>query len=178
MSLFAWQVTWTDCIVIGAIDLVWFVIVMLLRHYRLRQGLQDVDCVLCRVMSCCSQCEWQKYDWRERLWSGHSIWGQRNGETYFLITISPLLPHFILCSILLIDWRYHECSAVSSWQVFALNSCPPLQVRLCITQHSFFWNEITGPHFSLSHASYCSFVVSWDVLDWTRPWLTTYYNAR
>ena len=152
MSLFAWQVTWTDCIVIGAIDLVWFVIVMLLRHYRLRQGLQDVDCVLCRVMSCCSQCEWQKYDWRERLWSSHSIWGQRNGETYFLITISPLLPHFILCSILLIDWRYHEWSAVSSWQVFPLNSCPPLPVsslhhhiilrlsgsKYCLLLHSIF----------------------------------------
>ena len=101
MSLFAWQVTWTDCIIIGAIDLVWslFVIVMLLRHCRLPQGLQDVECVLCRVMSCCSQCEWQKYDWRERLWSSHSIWGQRNGERGFepvQITVSlSLLPWLI-----------------------------------------------------------------------------------
>ena len=105
VSLFAWQVTWTDCIIIGAIDLVWslFVIVILLRHCRLPQGLQDVECVLCRVMSCCSQCEWQKYDWRERLWSSHSIWGQRNGERGFepvQITVSlSLLPWLIPFSI-------------------------------------------------------------------------------
>ena len=50
-------------------------------------------------MSCCSQCERQKYDWRERLWSSHSIWGQRNGERGFepvQITVSlSLLPWLI-----------------------------------------------------------------------------------